>query len=122
MNETRQLARFALDTRFEDLPSDLIERFKLYVLDSIAAGMVGSAQPWSKMVGDMVHEFERKGRCTVFGQPWRTGFSGAAFYNGAVIGGFESDHGSARASGHPSGCVFPAVMAVAEAQHKDGKS
>src|SRR5690349_8540925 len=122
MNETRELARFALETQFEDLPDGLVDRFKLYVLDSIASAFVGSAQPWADMVGEMVREAECKGLCTVFGRTWRSGFSGAAFFNGAVIGGFETDHGSPRASAHPSGTVFPAVMAAAEAQHKDGRS
>ena len=122
MNETRQLARFAVETRFEDLPRDVIEHYKVYVLDNIASGLVGSVQPWSNMIADMIRESECKGVCTILGQKWRTGLSGAALVNGAMIGGFETDHGSAPASGHPSGTVFPAAMAVAETERKDGKS
>ena len=122
MNETRQLARFVAETQFEDLPREVVERYKTFVLDNVCSGMVGSIQPWSNMIADMVRESECNGVCTVFGRQWRTGLSGAALVNGAMICGFEVDHSSALASAHPSGVVFPCAMAVAEAQHKDGKS
>ena len=122
MNETRQLAKFAFDTRFEDLPRELVEHYKVYVLDNIASGMAGSVQPWTNMIADMVRESEAKGLCTVMGKQWKTGLSGATLVNGAMIGGFETDHGSAPASGHPSGTVYPAAMTIAETAHKDGKS
>ena len=122
MDETRQLARFVVETRFEDLPRDVVEYAKVFVLDNIASGLVGSVQPWSNMVAEMVHEAASKEECTVLGQKWRTNLSGAALVNGVMIGALEADHSSLPASGHPSGAVFPAVMAVAEREHKDGKS
>lgn len=122
MNETRQLVNFAVKTKFENLPREVVEHAKVYVLDNIACGMVGSVQPWSNMVASMIREAGGTEECTVFGQKWRANLSGAALVNGTMIGGFETDHGSAPASGHPSGSVFPAAMAVAEREHKDGKS
>ncbi len=122
MNETRQLAHFVAATCFEDLHPELIERFKVYVLDNIASGFIGSVQPSSTIIAEMVRESGAQGLCTVFGNAWRAGLSGAALVNGAMVGGFETDHGSNTASGHPSSTVFPAAMAVAEHEHSDGKS
>ena len=122
MNETRQLARFVVATTFDDLPQAVVERARIFILDNIASGLLGSVQPWSNMVAEMVEESAGKAECTVFGRRWRTNASGAALVNGAMIGATETDHNSARASAHPSGSVFPAAMAVAEREHRDGKS
>ena len=122
MNGARQFARFVVETQFEDLPRDVVDRYKVYVLDNIASGLIGSVQSWSSMIADMICESECKGVCTVIGHKWRTGQSGATLVNGAMIGGFETDHSSAPASGHPGSTVYPGVMAMAEAEHKDGKS
>ena len=121
MDETRRLARFVSGTGFDDLPAEVVECAQVFMLDNIASGMLGSVQPWSGMVAEMIREAGSKGECTVFGQPWRTNASGAALVNGVMIGAFESDHSSMRASAHPSGTVFPAAMAMAEREHKDGK-
>src|SRR4051812_4976520 len=39
---SRQLARFVVQTRFEDLPKSTVEAWKTIVLDSLAVGFVGS--------------------------------------------------------------------------------
>ena len=120
MNETRELARFVFQTRFEDFPQEVVERAKMLILDNLASGLIGSAQPWSKMVAEMVKEEGCKEECTVFGQSWRTSPSGAALVNGTMIGAFEADHAHSAASAHPSGAIFPSIMAIGERDHKDG--
>ena len=50
MNETHQLAHFVAATRFEDLQPELIERFKVYVLDNMAIGLIGSMQLSSHII------------------------------------------------------------------------
>src|SRR5882672_5985154 len=39
---SRQLARFVIQTRFEDLPKPIADAWKTIVLDSLAVGFVGS--------------------------------------------------------------------------------
>ncbi len=72
MNETRQLAEFVAATSFQDLPPALIERIKVYLLDNLAAGFVGSAQPWSVMVADLAQELGGREQASVLHRPWRT--------------------------------------------------
>jgi 2-methylcitrate dehydratase PrpD len=50
VNETRALASFAARTRFADLPRPLVDNLKLTVLDTFAAGFVGSLQPWAQRI------------------------------------------------------------------------
>ncbi len=120
MNETRELARFVVRTEYHDLPTEVVDRLRVYVLDNLAAGFVGSVQPWSRMVSDLARQAGGKREASLFNQPWRTDVSHAALVNGAMIGAFEMEHIAYAA--HPSGAVFPAALAIAERERLDGKS
>ena len=71
MHETRQLAEFVATTRIANLPSGLIEDFKIIVLDTFAAGMIGTAQPWAKMVVELVHALGGNPEASIINQSWR---------------------------------------------------
>jgi 2-methylcitrate dehydratase PrpD len=45
MRETQALARFVAETQFKDLPDALVEECRIVVLDTLAAGFVGTVQP-----------------------------------------------------------------------------
>ncbi len=119
MNETRELARFASETTYDDLPKDVVSKMKGYVLDNLGSGFVGAIQPWSKMVLDMSHRLGGKREASVFGQAWKADVSRAALANGAMIGAFELEHIAYAA--HPSGTVFPAALAMSEREHAIGQ-
>ncbi len=122
MDETRRLAEFAAGCRYQDLPPSVVEAVRVYVLDNLASGLVGSRTPWADMVGDLVRETAPDGPCSVFQRPWTTSPSHAALVNGTMIGGFETDHAFVPGSCHPSAAVFPAALAVAEKRRLDGRS
>jgi len=44
MNESRQIARFVYATRDAGIPASITDEFKIFVLDTIAAGFIGSVQ------------------------------------------------------------------------------
>ena len=73
MNETRTLARFVAQTNFGDLPRGLVDNLKLTVLDTFAAGFVGSLQPWARRIVAVVRRtrrlFTRTGERTFRGPP-----------------------------------------------------
>ncbi len=119
MGETRQLARFIAGTAFDDLPTDLVERAKVYVLDNLAAGFAGSVQPWSRMAVALVEDLGGSATSSVFGQSRQADVSRAAFVNGVMMGAFEVEHIGHVA--HASGTVFPATLALAERNHTDGR-
>src|SRR5438093_1251515 len=119
MEPTRQLARFVNETGFEDLPADLVERAKVYLLDNLAAGFVGAVQPWSLMVASLAQDLGGKPEVSVFNQPWLADLSRATLVNGAMLGAFEAEHIGHVA--HPSATVFPAALALAERDRREGK-
>jgi 2-methylcitrate dehydratase PrpD len=120
VGETRELAKFASRTSFEDLPSDLVRTAKVYVLDNLTAGFVGAVQPWSRIVADLAGDLGGKEEASTFDIPRRADVSRAAWINGTMIGAFEIEH--IGHSSHPSGTVFPAALALAERDHRDGRA
>jgi 2-methylcitrate dehydratase PrpD len=122
MNETRRLAEFVAETGYEDLPGEVVEATRVYILDNLASGFVGSLTPWADMVAGLAQENASVGPCSVFAQDWATTPSYAALVNGTMIGSFETDHAFVRGSCHPSAAVFPPVLAIAERDRMDGTS
>ncbi len=122
MDETRRLAQFVAETGYEDLPQSVIEATRVYILDNLASGLVGSGTPWADMVGELAQESAPNGPCSVFNRQWTTSPSYSALVNGTMIGGFETDHAFFAGSCHPSAAVFPAALAVAERDHLNGST
>ena len=119
MGESRQLAEFVADTTYEDLPADLTERMKTYVLDTLAAGYVGCRQPWSQIVYDIEKDNGSTGPCSVFGSDVTMSPIAAAYVNGAMVGAFEAEHSAHTA--HSGGTVTPAALAAGESIGASGR-
>jgi 2-methylcitrate dehydratase PrpD len=119
MDETRKLAQFVATTDFAHLPPGLIEDLKIIVLDTFAAGLIGTAQPWATMVLELVRDLGGNPEASVINQSWRTDISRAALANGALIGAFECEP---LTGSHASGTVLPAALAVCEREHLAGRS
>jgi len=119
VHESRRLAEFVADTAYEDLPADLTERMKTYVLDTLAAGFVGCKLPWSQIVHDVERDNGSTGPCSVFGSDTTMSPAAAAYVNGTMLGAFESEHSAHTA--HAGGTVVPAALAAAEAAGVSGR-
>jgi 2-methylcitrate dehydratase PrpD len=119
MHETRTLAQFVVHRQFADIPPSLTGELKIIVLDTFAAGIIGTAQPWAQMVLELVRELGGKPEASIINQSWRTDISRAALANGALIGAFECEP---LTGSHASGTVLPAALALCEREHLDGKA
>ena len=119
MNETLEIAKFVRRTNYEDLPPDLVGQFKIFALDTLAAGFIGSLLPWAKIVVEMVRDLGGRGEASVINQSWKADISRAALANGTMIAGFECEP---LTGSHAAGTVLPAVMAVCERAHLHGKA
>jgi 2-methylcitrate dehydratase PrpD len=116
---SRQLARFVVKTRFDDLPKPIVEAWKTIVLDSIAVAFVGSKDRLASAMNDVAHKLGGTAECTVINSTYRTDVGRAAWLNGTLIGIPQSDSPS---SAHAASNVVPAIMAIAERDHLDGKA
>ncbi len=119
--ETRRLAAWIAETELEDLPGDVVDAIKVYLLDDLAGGFAGCRTPWADMVAAVAGD-PSVGPCSVFGRESTTSASAATLINGVMLGGFEVDHPFSQGNCHPSVSVFPALLAIAEQEHVDGRT
>ena len=121
MNETRQLAEFVHDTGYEDLPKDVVEVCRVFLLDNLASALVGARTPWAGMVRELARESGGNGSCSILGTGETASASYAALANGTAIAGFETDQAFYPGSCHPGAVVLPALLAVAQREVIDGR-
>ena len=119
---TRRLVRFVLDTRFEDLPAEVVETCKSMMINAAAVGLAAAARQESLDLTRYVQDMSpRNGRCTITGMGLRTSPVNAALVNGTMIHLLDFDDQFLGQDTHPSSVVFPVVMALAEMNGHTGR-
>ena len=111
---TARLAEHVAATRYEDLPERTLHAFKRAFQDHLTCAIAGSAMPVSRAVLDYFAETDPARVATVIGTSSKLSAQNAAFVNGANTHGLDFDDGHTNGSAHPSGAVFPAVLAAAQ--------
>jgi len=115
---TRGLAEYIASSTFEGLPQTVVEHVKLLVLDTIGAGLLGAALPWSERLRATMQATEAAGPASVWGSRLRFSAPTAAMLNGTAVHGFEID--DVGAGGHNGSVTLPSALALA--QHGTGMS
>ena len=119
---TGQLVRFVLDTRFEDLPAEVVDICKSMMINAAAVGLAAAGRQESLDVTRYVQDMSpRNGRCTITGMGLRTSPVNAALVNGTMIHLLDFDDQFLGQDTHPSSVIFPVVMALAEMNGYAGK-
>ncbi|WNK01613.1 MmgE/PrpD family protein [Thalassospiraceae bacterium LMO-JJ14] len=120
---SRRLAEFAVNLGYEDLPSEVIERTKLLILDT--AGNMVRARNDAESTPAMVRAIEilglASGDCAVPGDVQSYVPSAAALLNGTLAHSLDFDDTHAEASLHSSAPIVPAALAAAEMTGASGK-
>src|SRR5690349_18809464 len=113
--ETVRLAEYAAALRYEDLPAAVVQQAKECIIDTVAAGICGSALPWSRIVIDYAERTGPGGKCRIFGRGSAVQAPAAALANGALAHAFELDSLTRPGAGaHPGATVLPPALAVAQ--------
>jgi 2-methylcitrate dehydratase PrpD len=120
MNETRTLAKFVADTRFADLPDDVVEHMKHFALDHFGVALYSSKTEWGRIAYKYAKKFSCVGECTVYGEEWKTSAQHAALANGLAAHGYELDDSFEGGYCHLGAPTIPAALAVAEEQQRSG--
>lgn len=122
-NVTRELAEFAANLRFEDIPDDVVQRTKQLILD-VSGVMVrarNDAESTPSLVASMQQLGLVGGECSVFGDAKGYAASAAALVNGTLAHSLDFDDTHAEGSLHSSAPIVPATMAAAEIVGASGK-
>jgi len=118
---SRQLAQFAAQLKYTDLPEAVITKAKEIALHGWGVQLAGSTLPWAKAVYRYVRDQGGTPQSTVLRFGLKTSMVQAAFANGTFGHGFEMDDNHS-ATSTKGGCVIvPAALAAAEHQLSSGK-
>jgi 2-methylcitrate dehydratase PrpD len=117
-----KLAAHVAQARYEDLPQEVVHAFKRALLDHVTCALAGSSMPVSRALLSYYQETDASRSATVIGAEARLSAPNAALVNGANTHGLDFDDGTTHGSAHPSGAIFPAVLAAAEQHGADAKA
>src|SRR5262245_36443928 len=108
---SRQLARWVVGLRYEDLPPDVLDRARGLTLHALASVLVGSRSPDGKNAVALITEEEvgAAGRATIMVHGARVTRGGAAFANSEMaLAGGKWD--TFRMLTHPGTSIVPAAF------------
>ncbi|HEV2199415.1 MAG TPA: MmgE/PrpD family protein [Bryobacteraceae bacterium] len=127
---TKQVAEFAVRTRYEDIPPEVIELGKKSILDALGLALVGPIDDSGKIVRSYLESMKfGNAESTVIGTPMKAPAQFAAFANGVGIHSEDYDGTQLavapdRVYGlltHPTAPCFSAALAVAESKGISGR-
>jgi 2-methylcitrate dehydratase PrpD len=123
-NETTRLAQYAAALRYEDIPSDVIERAKHAITDTIAVVIAGCELPWSRMVAAYAQRNGSGGNSRILGPGGaRVHAPSAALANGTLAHAFEMDNLTWPNTGvHPGATLLSSALAVAQEHGIGGRA
>jgi 2-methylcitrate dehydratase PrpD len=114
VESTRQLAEFSSSLSFEQLPSEVVAKAKLCILDTLGCCIFGASLPSVKKLTAMAKAERAATDAAVFGTPLRTSPSLAALVNGTSAHAFQLDEIHIESTLHPGSLALPAAFALAE--------
>ncbi|MFH1757583.1 MAG: MmgE/PrpD family protein, partial [Pseudomonadota bacterium] len=122
MTIARELARYIVQTKFSDLPAEVIEQTKICILDWIGAALPGVKQKPVQMLLEVVRDSGGNPECTIISDGSKTSCLHAALVNGTMSYAVKLDQSSPLGTMiHPQPPMMPAALAVAEWKKLGGK-
>jgi 2-methylcitrate dehydratase PrpD len=120
---TDLLSDFIHKLRFEDLPKDVVESAKLFLLDYLASAMAGYKinHVFNDALWSVFGPMGGKKESSVFFHKAKLPAPNAALLNAAYGHGADMDDGNRTAQGHPGVAVMPVALSLAEAHRLTGR-
>ena len=120
MGATEKIARFLVDTKYEDVPREAVEKAKRTALDCVGAALAGVGEPVSQTITGYVTKLGGPPQASVFGAGLKVSVADAALANGTIAHALDYDDCGVKI-GHPSVLVLPAVLSLGEHLGVTGK-
>lgn len=121
MGTTEKLARFAAETRPDNIPAAALEQAKLRFLDTLGVMVAGSRHDSVVAALDTARLLGGSSQAGVVGYPERTSVEMAGFVNGVAAHALEYDDYT-RMVTHLSAAMVPGTLALAEYTGATGKA
>lgn len=120
MGTTETLARWIVDTKYDDIPAAAIEQAKKSMLDYIGTAIYGTTSELGRILLEFTREQGGNPQSRVIGTNIRTSSTAAALANGAT-GHSEDFDDLGGCGGHPATVLTPTVLALADELHLSGR-
>jgi len=120
MSVTEKLARFVVDTGYDDLPQRTVQYAKELALSNLGSMVWGSTLPAGKIVTRLIKEMGGTPEAGVIGGGFKTSVSNAALANGNFVHAAEWE-GDSRPEMVSMMTIFPVVFPLAEKVGASGK-
>jgi 2-methylcitrate dehydratase PrpD len=111
---TRGIAEFVANLRYEDLPSEVVDRIKLLILDSLGCAIFGVELEWSRILLQTLRAVDGTDGCTVWGTDQRLSAPHAALINGTLVQSFELDDVHRVGVLHVGAVTLPGLFGIVE--------
>ena len=111
MGATTILSEFASRTRIADISAEAVAATKRHILDCAGVGLAATAEPAGLIVLEVTRDQGGAHQARVFGSSLRTSKIAAAWANGSLSHLLDYDD---TGFSHPTACILPAALAVAE--------
>jgi 2-methylcitrate dehydratase PrpD len=116
MDAAYLFARNFVDTKYENLPPEVVEATKKEILDLLGVALGGASQPGATHVCELVKEWGGKEESSIIGSKQKVPAPNAAQANATMAHTLDFDDVHEAAVMHPGIASIPVVMAVGEAQ------
>ncbi|MEM8579619.1 MAG: MmgE/PrpD family protein [Pseudomonadota bacterium] len=120
---TRQLADFVAQTSYDDLPSEVVEQAKLFILDTLGCALGGRIQAKEEVswVTGFATDQKAAGQSTIFGEATKTNAVTAAMTNGAMVHTIDFDDTHMPSISHLGSSLVATTFALGEELLSTGK-
>src|SRR5258708_28635259 len=109
MGATEKIARFIVDTGYEDIAREAVEKAKRTALDCLGAALAGVSEPVSRTITGYATKLGGPPQASVFGAGFKVSVAHAALVNGCIAHALDYDDCGGRI-GPPHVLVLLAVL------------
>ena len=119
MGATETIAKWVVDTSYEDIPPEAIRVANESCFDLLGVILAGSTQPVGEIIQQYVDNSGGSNQATVLASGLQTSLANAALANGTM--GHALDYDDFGGFGHPTVAIFPALLALGESLNSTGR-
>jgi len=110
---TRDLAQYAVNTKFDDYPERIIECAKMLILDNLGCMIGGCYTNLGKAMLNPIKTMGGSPEATIIGGSVKVPTIQAALVNGTTANALDFDE-TLEGVGHPGSTIIPAALAIGE--------
>lgn len=128
MGLTQDIAGYVAKTRYRDIPSDVVQLARGFILDGLGVALAGSTDECSRIVQAQIRRMGGRAECSVLGTALRAPAAKAALANGVAAHAMDYDDTQLSTSKeavyglltHPTTPVLAAALAIGERERIGG--